>query len=44
MAKNPNKKFVTMPEIVEAKEKLARQAARKKDLDCEVAGFDEIFD
>ena len=43
VAKDPNEKFITMPDIVEAKEKLARKAAREKELDYDIAGFDEIF-
>ena len=44
VAENPNKKFVGMPEVEKAKAKVARQAARKQEFDCEIAGFDEIFD
>ena len=33
-----------MPEVEKAKAKVARQATRKQEFDCEIAGFDDIFD
>ena len=33
-----------MPEVEQAKAKVARQGARKQEFDCEIAEFDDIFD
>ena len=44
MAQDPDEKFTMMPDVAEAGKKLARQAAREKERDYEIAGFDDIFD
>ena len=43
VGQDPNEKFIMMPDVADRK-KLARKAAREKEQDYEITGFDDIFD